>query len=325
MDLKENLISLCKLEKVSGDETNCAKILKNLLKPYSENVLITNNNSVIAKIQHKNNLPEIILTAHLDEIGFMVSEITKEGYLKLKNCGGISTNIANFQKVTVLGKEKLTGFTFFDDKTKTLLADVGLTKEKIENLVQLGDRVAFEFNPIFLNDQKFCSKSLDDCAGIVTILLAIEKLNKLKLNCKLTTIFSSQEEISGNGVKVSSYFCNAEIAVCVDVSFAKHLYCEDENFAEMMKGPLIGISPILDSNLSEHLKIIAKKNKIPYQLEIMNGLTSTDADKIVKTKKGIKTCLLSIPIRYMHSPIEQVAFKDIENTAKLIAEFIKSI
>ena len=331
INLTNLLINLCKIEKVSGDESTISKFLQELLAPLCKEIIITQNNSVIAKFSNsKSNSKEVILTAHLDEIGFLVKEITENGFLKIENCGRTNLNLTDFQIVEVHGARKLTGFSFItneaqNEQSKELLINLGLKKQEVEKVVKAGDRVNFKFNPIILNDNKFCSKSLDDSAGVASILLAINKINLLNLNCNLTVIFSSQEETSSNGIITSSNFCNADVAICVDVTFAKFLGCDVAGINEMTKGPAIGVSPILDLNLTKKLQKIAIENKITHQLEIMNEKTSTDADKIVKTNKGIKTCLISIPIKYMHSPIEQVALIDILNTSELIVKFIESI
>lgn len=332
MNLKELVPYLCSVEKVSGNEHKFAKILKNMLAEYVQNVEISSNNSVIAKIKSKNETaktPEIILTAHLDEIGFIVSKICENGLLQLKNCGGVNLKLASFQKVIVHGKQKLTGFTILEktkNNTEALFVDVGLEKSEVENLISLGDVVNFDFNPVIFENSRICSKNLDDCAGIATIFLILEQLKKSNKNPNLTIVFSSQEETTGAGAITAAYGQNAKVAICLDVSFAKLSCCESNTtLGELGKGPMIGISPILDLNLTNQLLNLAKSHNIPFQLEIMNGLTSTDADKIARANFGIKTCLCSIPLKYMHSPVEMIDFKDIEYSAKLIEVLISNL
>lgn len=327
--LKKLLFNFCSQKKVSGCENEFACILKKELEQFSKKITISSNNSVIAKIENLKNSqkPDIILTAHLDAIGFMVNEICENGFLRIKNCGGINLKIASNQKVVVHGKEKIVGNTLLKKtgETENLFVDVGLSKPKIEKLVRLGDRVNFYFNFLELNKNKICSKNLDDCAGVATIFLVLNKLNNKKINRNLTIIFSSQEETTGAGLITASYDLNAEFAICVDVSFAKFLGCNDNSLGSMGNGPMIGISPVLDAKLSEKLQNLAKINKIPFQLEIMNSLTSTDADQIIKLKNGIKACLCSIPLRYMHSPVEIIDLNDIKQTANLILALLESI
>lgn len=326
-ELKKLIFYLCSIEKVSGHENKFANILKKMLTNFTNDIKITSNNSVIAKIVNNSTQPTIILTAHLDEIGFVVSEIDSNGFLQLKNHGGINLKLANFQKIIVHGKKKLTGCTFLKknkSQVETLFADIGLSKTESENFVSLGDAVNFYSEQIDFNNNKICTKNLDDCAGVATILLVLNKLKTQEINSNLTVIFSSQEETTGTGILTSAYEQNAEIAICLDVSFAKFCDCNDNTLGEFGKGPMIGISPVLNLELTEKLKLLAQTNNIPFQLEIMNGLTSTDADRISKIGIGIKTCLCSIPLRYMHSPIEMIDLTDIEHTANLIIALINS-
>lgn len=317
------------MEKVSGFENEFAKLLKTMLSDFSQDIQITPNNSIIAKTTNGNTKqPGIILTAHLDAIGFMVSEIDDEGFLKLKPCGGINSKLASFQRVIVHGKKKLHGFTFLkktQNEAEALFADVGLFKPEVESLINLGAAVDFEFEPVDFENSKICAKNLDNCAGIATILTILHKLKSEKTNHNLTIIFSSQEETTGTGIVTSAYDQNAEIAICVDVSFAKFCNCNNNSLGEMGKGPMIGISPALNLELTENLQNLAKTNNIPFQLEIMKGLTSTDADNLVKIQTGIKTCLCSIALKFMHSPVEIIDLADIEHTANLITLLIESI
>lgn len=330
MNLKNLLFKLCSIEKVSGFENNFAKFLKNTLAEFSQKIEITPNNSVIAKIVTKNSadLPEIILTAHLDAIGFIVCEICDNGLLMLKPCGGINLKLASFQRVALFGKKKLIGFTFLKktaNGAETLFVDVGLSKPEVESLIDLGTVANFEFEPIDFGNGEICAKNLDDCAGIATILAVLGKLQHKSTNLNLTVIFSSQEETTGTGITTSAYGQNAKFAICVDVSFAKFHNCQNKSLGEMGKGPMIGIAPTLDLNLTETLKKLAKTKNIPFQLEVMNGMTSTDADNLSKIKTGIRTCLCSIPLKFMHSPIEIIDFIDIEYSANLIKFLIESI
>ncbi len=326
MNLKNVLFNLCSIEKISGREEKINKFLVSILKNFSNKVQTNVNNSVVAEINKSDvNKMNIVLTAHIDEIGFMVVEITDSGFLKLKNCGGINLNLASYQPVVVYGKQNLLGFTLMS-KQKELYVDVGLDKLETKKLVNLGDRVGFKFNKIDFNNGRISTKSLDNCAGVATILLILNILKEVKLHCNLTVVFSSQEETTGTGIITSINMLNkVDIAIYIDVSFAQQTGSENNTLGKLHKGPMIGISPLLDLNLVSKLKKVAQENKIKYQLEIMNGLTSTDVDRSVVLKTGLQAILTSVPLKYMHSPIEIIDLFDIEQTAKLIANFIKSI
>lgn len=324
MNLKQTLLDFCSIEKVSGHEKRFAKHLEKILIPFSSKVELTPHGSVVAKIYGEDETKtNVTITAHIDEIGFIVSDITENGFLKLKNCGGINKNLAANQHIIVYGKKILDGFTFIQKNSNDLFADIGLDKKEAKKLVNLGDVANFKFESLIFEDSRICCKNLDDCAGVATIFLILEKIKKP--NCNITVIFSTQEETSGVGILTANWNQKIDIAICIDVSFAQFFGCNDETLGQLGNGTMIGISPVLDLEISQKLQQIAIDNNIPYQLEIMNTLTSTDADKIIMNRNGVKTCLCSIPLRYMHSPVEMIDLKDIENTANLISNFINSL
>lgn len=332
MDVLKTLLNLCEVNSLSGNEDEIDIFLEKELKKYSKNIIKTPTKSIILKLnENENKKPKIMLEAHLDCVGMIVKSITKDGFLEILNCGGLDLKMLISKEVLVLGKKPLTGFIFknLDEKEKklkieNLLVDVNLNEEKAKELINVGDSIVFKYNPVILKDDKVSVRSLDDRASIAAIFLVLEKLKEKDLNCEILVCFSSQEETTQMGAKTATFLETPDIAISVDVSFAKTLNCKEGSIGEMNKGPLIGISPILDKNLTNKLIEIAKEKNIPFQLEIMNGKTHTNADEIATTKSGVKTVLCSIPIKNMHTPIETIKISDIKNTAELIYHFIIS-
>ena len=144
-----------------------------------------------------------------------------------------------------------------------------------------------------------------------------------ELDCCVKFLFSSQEETGFLGSRTGSFAINPSCAIVVDVSFAVQPTVAPEKCGELSKGPMIGIAPILDKEMFVELKSISKSNNIPYQLEVMSGTTGTNADAITTTASGVRTALLSIPLRNMHTQSEVVDMADIEKTAELIALYIE--
>ena len=136
-------------------------------------------------------------------------------------------------------------------------------------------------------------------------------------------IFSAQEELGERGAKIGAFDLDPEIALAVDVSFAYAIGEDEKKCGYLGKGPMIGISPSLSREISDELIDTAKTAGIPYQLEIMNGLTSTNADRYSVNRCGAKACTISIPLRNMHTPAEVIDLNDVKQTAELIAAFIK--
>lgn len=335
LDVKGTLLKLCKAHGVSGREREVAKLIKTMLAPYSNSIFLNPLGSVVAKISEAHeNYPEVLLEAHIDQVGLIVTSITDDGFLKVANCGGIDVGLLISQEVIVCGNKNIHGIIcsipphLKKSKSKTPLTindiyiDIGMSKSEAEKIIDIGNVVTYNYNPVCLMGNRISVKSLDNRAGVMAVLLALEKLKQVDYKCGLTVAFSSMEETSGKGAATSGYFVNPDLAICVDVSFAQTVDCPKNKCGDMGKGPMIGISPTLDFNLSSKLQSMAKKEKIPYQLEVMGGATSTDADKICVVRDGVVTGLCSIPLKYMHSPVEVVDIDDIENTANLLANFV---
>ena len=263
----------------------------------------------------------------------IVTDITDDGFIKVNRCGGIDRRMLLGYEVSVWGKEEVKGIISTlpphlqnaDDEKKVpefkdISIDVGMSKEKIKKIVSLGDKVTFKRNFTPLLNSQLSASCLDDRAGIASILLCLDRLKNLP--CKVTVMFSSQEELGTRGAKIGAFSKVVDEFICVDVSFAYTPNCDKADCGEICKGAMIGFSPILDKNISKKLVNIAKKNNIPYQCEIMSGSTGTNADVISLCESGIKGALISIPEKYMHQPCEVVDVNDIESVSNLICAYI---
>ncbi len=330
MNTENLLYKLTNKVGVSGAEENVTALLCEMLKPYGE-VSVDGMNNVFCTFGEGYHF---LLDAHLDEIGLIVKSISDDGFLKVDKCGGIDARMLLGYEVDVWGKERLFGVISTlpphlqkDDDNKPpkfedVSIDIGMTKKDAEALVSPGDRVTFRRNYTKLLGNQLSSSVLDDRSGVASIILALDMLKNI--DAKVTVMFSSQEEVGVRGASVGPYSKNVDEAIAVDVSFGWTPFCKKSDCGEIGKGPMIGFSPILDKKMSNALVSVAEKNGIPYQKEIMGGgHTGTNADAITVSESGIKTALISIPEKYMHSPIEVVDITDVENTARLIAEYVK--
>ena len=330
MNTEELLYKLTNTVGVSGAEENVTALLCEMLKPYGE-VSVDGMNNVFCTFGEGYHF---LLDAHLDEIGLIVKSISDDGFLKVDKCGGIDARMLLGYEVDVWGKERVFGVISTlpphlqnDDDNKPpkfedVSIDIGMTKKEAEVLVSPGDRVTFRRNFTKLLGNQLSSSVLDDRSGVASIILALDMLKNI--DAKVTVMFSSQEEVGTRGASVGPYAKNVDEAIAVDVSFGWTPFCKKSDCGEIGKGPMIGFSPILDKKMSNALVSVAEKNGIPYQKEIMGGgHTGTNADTITVSESGIKTALISIPEKYMHSPIEVVDVTDVENTARLIAEYVK--
>ncbi len=197
-----------------------------------------------------------------------------------------------------------------------------MTRAEAEKIISLGDRVTFKRNFNELIGTRVSSSVLDDRSGIAAIIIALNELKDVK--AKITALFSVQEESGLTGAKIGPYGKNVDEAIAIDVSFGYTPSCKKSDCGELGKGPMVGFSPLLNKEMSNSLCSVAEKYSIPYQKEIMGGgSTGTNADVITVSERGIKTALISIPEKYMHSPIEIVDTRDVEKTGHLIAYYIK--
>lgn len=331
MDTFELLKVLTAPVAVSGAEQSIVSVLQELLAEYGK-VTVDSLNNVYCTFGEGYHF---LLDAHIDEIGFIVKAISDDGFVKVSNVGGIDRRMLLASEVSVWGDREYRGVISAlpphlqkasDEKNAPeiddIAIDIGLTKEEAEKGISLGDRVTFKRNFKKLAGNQVCSSVLDDRAGVASIILAIEQLKDV--NAKITVMFSSQEEVGTRGAKVGPFQKNVDEAIAVDVSFGYTPMCKKSDCGDLGKGPMVGFSPILDKKMSNKLVDVAKKNEIPYQIEVMGGgHTGTNADVITVSEYGVKTALLSIPEKYMHSPIEVVDTTDVENVANLIAAYIK--
>lgn len=314
---------------VSGEEENIVKLLKEMLSKYGK-ISVDSMNNVFCTFGEGYHF---LLDAHLDEIGMIVTDITDDGFIKVNRCGGIDRRMLLGYEVSVWGKEEVKGIistlpphlqTADDEKKvpefKDISIDVGMCKSEIEKLVSLGDKVTFKRNFTPLLNNQLSASCLDDRAGVASIVLCLDRLKKLP--CKVTVMFSTQEELGTRGAKIGAYSKGVDEFISVDVSFAYTPNCDKADCGKIGKGAMIGFSPILDKNLSKELVNIAEKNNIPFQCEIMSGSTGTNADVLTLCESGTKGALISIPEKYMHQPCEVVDINDIESVSNLICAYI---
>lgn len=332
-NLKELVFTLASCRGVSGGEGEAAENARLLLSRY-----MTAEIDALGNVLGSTNFGKehVLLDAHIDQIGFVVTSIDEKGFLKVAKCGGTDIRTLAAQEVTVWGREPLFGVItstpphLSDNNEKKAVSiedtaiDIGFSREKAEQLVSPGDKITLNGRQAELLGGRICAPNLDDRAGVAVILRALELLEGKNHGKKISVLFSVQEETTGSGAKTGAFSKAPNTAIAVDVSFANAPGMRKEECGELGAGPMIGFSPTLDFSLSRKLESIASENSIPFQREIMGGSTGTNADKIQDSGAGVKTGLISIPLRNMHTGIETADLQDLENCAKLIANYILS-
>lgn len=334
MDIRSTVVSLSEISGTSGSESKAAQLALGMLREYCPDAEIINGNVTGKFGVHREGLPSLLLDAHIDQIGFAVTYITDDGFIKVGNIGGIDRRLLPAQPVVVHGSRDIKGVICSVPPHLTsggsevlemddVAIDTGLTKEELEKLVSLGDSVTFDVTCRDLIGSRITGGALDDRCGVASILYALELLKGSDLAYNVTVLFSTQEEVGERGAKIGAFEITPDIALAVDVSFAYAIGEEESKCSYLGKGPMIGISPSLSREISEELINTAKSADIPYQIEVMSGLTGTNADRFSVNRCGAKACTVSIPLRNMHTPVEVIDLTDVEQTAKLLAAYIR--
>lgn len=336
MDLKEIIFNLCSTSGVSGSEDPAVNATEKYLESFAE-VSTDSNGNLFAVLGNLNAEKTILLDAHIDRIGLIVTGIDKNGFVKVDKCGGVDIRTLQDSSLVLQSNPELVGTVccmpphLSDGKEDTAVSidktyvDFGMTEEEVKKHIKIGDVLTFNTEPKMLLNNKISAPALDNRCSVASLIRCAELLSKEQnLEYKVVIMLSVQEETFGTGAKTGAFSVNADEAIAVDVSFASQPDVTGQySKVELSKGPMICISPILNRAMSDRLIEIAENSKIPYQLELISGATGTNADNIAVTKSGVKTSVVSIPQRYMHTPNEVVSLDDVENTAKLIYEYIK--
>jgi len=282
----------------------------------------------------------VMLAGHVDEIALMVNHIDDKGFVAFVPIGGIDPLVLSAQRVTVYGAKGpvpgVIGRTAIhmleqDERGKPvkmhqLWIDIGAKNKKdAEKVVAVGDPITLDAGFTILRDYKVVARGFDDRIGAFVVLEAARLLARRKLHCAVYTVTTVQEELGLRGAIASAYGCHPHVGVAVDVDHANDFPTSDmKRFGAITlnAGPVLhrgaNINPVVGRTLVE----TAKRAKIPFQMAAAAKATGTDANAIQLSRGGVAAGLVSIPNRYMHSPVEMVSLKDVENAAKLLAEWI---
>ncbi|MGN0665434.1 MAG: M42 family metallopeptidase [Huintestinicola sp.] len=335
-ELNELIFSLCRTWGVSGNETDTAELCMEIMKKYTPDCRIKNGN-VIANIgTRREGRPHLLIDAHLDRVGLIVTHITEDGFLKVGNAGGLDRRIFPAQKVIVHGTNNFKGVICVlpphlkSGESKVMemsdvCIDVGMTHDEASKAIPLGSSISFDSEPSLLLNGRICSSALDDRCGIAAIIAAVDMISSADpatLPYSVTVLFSAEEELGERGAAVAAFDIDPDIAIAVDVSFGLSSGEKPEKCGELEKGPMIGISPSLDRGLSDRLTELADGNNIPWQPEVMSGSTGTNADRFSICRGGARAVTVSIPLRYMHTPGEVISAEDVMLTARLLAAYL---
>ena len=327
---------------IPGYESQIAKIMHDEFKKTCADVQIDNFGNVIAS--KGKGKTKIMLAAHMDEIGLMVKHITKDGFLYFIKIGGIDDRILPAQRVIVKAKKgdcfgivgtKPPHLQKEEDRKKPLryedmFIDIGCrSKEEAEKKVEVGDAVVFEPSSGILNGKLYYGKAVDDRIGCFALIKIMEKL---KVNAQVYAVATTQEEVGLKGARTSAFKIDPDYALAIDTNAAGDTPQVTERESALKLGAGVAITIIEASGrgliVNEKMKNIlidaAKKNKIKYQIDVIEG-GMTDGAIIHMNREGVPTGVLSVPTRYIHSPTGVFHIEDLNAAVDLAVKAVECL
>jgi endoglucanase len=336
MDTADLLRQLVEARGPSGYEAELRGIASERLGEFADEVRVDALGNVIALKRGEGDgpRPSLMLAGHMDEIALIVSGIEK-GFLRVTRIGGWDPRVLFGQRVTVHGRRDLPGmvvsvpphFTAPSEREKPvtldkLFVDVGLPPDEVERHVRVGDVITMRARMVRLNGSYAACKAMDDRAAVAAIVLCLEELARRRHAWDVYAVATAQEETGCIGAGVGAFGIEPTAAVAIDVTFGQQPGVTGHETFKMDGGPSIAIGPNIHPRMFDRLVAAAKAVELPYQVEPAPENSGTDAWSIQVARSGIPTGLLGIPVRSMHTPVETVSLRDIERTARLLAEFI---
>lgn len=331
IELKKRLFALSSADGI-GNIREASDLAYKMLSDHCE-CEKTDNLTVIGFLKGESDYT-LMLDAHIDQIGMVVTNIDENGFLTVKNAGGIDIRCLPSRRVTVHGKEKITAVfcstpphladsdTVFKDIEEIKL-DTTLGK-KAKDIVSVGDYVTFSNTPKELIGKRVSGRSLDNRSAVACLITVAEKLKEKKLPINVAFVLSDSEELGLRGIRTASFKIDPQEAIAVDVSFGDGPSIGSEECSPLGSGAMIGISPTLDTAISNRLIDICESKEIKYTTEVMGGKTGTNADMISVNKEGVRTGTLSIPLRNMHTDTEVVDLADLQSVCDALCEYVLS-
>jgi tetrahedral aminopeptidase len=279
----------------------------------------------------------ILLAAHMDAIGLMVTSLVA-GFIRFTEVGGVDPRVLPGQLVTVHGREDLPALIVQPPPRllppsaqngavpmNLLFIDTGLESQEVSRLVRTGDLISFAQTPIETSGETLCGHTLDNRASVAAITLCLDALKNRPHQWDLWAVATVQEEETLGGAFTSTYELRPTLGVAIDVTFGASPGSPGHRTFPLGEGPVLGWGPNIHPALHKSFKSLAERLEIPFGTEPMPRNSGTDALAMQIVNEGIPTMVLSIPLRYMHTPTEMISMKDIRRAGRLLAEFIAQL
>lgn len=336
LENQDFLMTLLKTPSPSSMEMAIQKTWINYMKPYADEIITDHAGNAIA-VLNKDADFKILLAGHCDEIALVINRIDDNGFLYFDKMGGVNPKAAIGMRVNVLGfNQTLTGVIGVnaqhhggikgDFDVEDLYIDCGAkSKEEISAFVQIGDLAVYDRSPDVLMDRYITGRGLDNRTGQFIVGEVLRKLKGKDLNVGVYAASTVNEETNMGGAYFAASGINPTLAIACDVTFATdypHVNKNKYGDITLDGGPVLAKGAPINRKINQWLEAAAKRLDMDVQYELTPRMTGTDADKMRLTNQGVPVSLVSLPLRYMHSPVETASIKDIEAEIDLIVDWI---
>lgn len=346
MDDLKLLKEISEVNGISGFEKNVAKLVKKEISDSVDEINFDNLGSLIAyKRTNKDNVPLVMLSAHMDEVGFLVKSIEESGLIRITNIGGWYNHIIPNQSYVITTKQGKTYFAVSGAQPphgmsaeqrnkvldlKDMYLDLGVKDKKM--VLDLGINVGDSVTPYqefrVMNDKKtLLGKAWDDRIGVASLITTAKELKNEQLNCDVAYAFTVQEEVGLRGAKTSAQKIKPDIAFAIDVTFSYDLPNSVNDPAKLGNGVCLSVmdgSVIAHRGLFDFVEEVAKKHNIQYCYDMLSA-GGTDSGNIHTTGDGVITMTISLPCRYFHSHVSMINYDDYVSCVNLLKEVLKAI
>jgi endoglucanase len=338
----EFLKKLVETASPSGFEWGIQGAIKGQMKPFCDEVRADVHGNVIGVINPKASF-RVMISGHCDEIGFMVMHIDDKGFIFVSAVGGVDPAVVGGQRVTIHGEagpvlgvfgRKPIHLLEVEERGKAvklheMWIDIGAKSRKdAEKHVAVGDYATIAVGLEKLQNNLITGRGFDDRAGAFVVVETLRKLKGRKLKVGVYGVTSVQEEIGLRGAQTSAFGIDPHLGIAVDVGFASDSPGGDPKRigeCKLGKGPTLHRGPNINPVLGRMMEATAKKHRIPVQVTAEPRATGTDANAMQVNRSGVAAALVSIPNRYMHTPVEVISLDDLDHVSDLLAAFLMDL
>lgn len=326
----------------SGYEQPAARVVRRRMQKVADEIRTDVHGNTICVLNPKGKV-RVMLAGHCDQIGFMVRYVNEQGFIYFAAIGGFDENLVAGNRVIihtadgpvpgVIGKKPIHLMEAEERKKtseiKSLWIDIGAAdKKEAEKAVGIGDPITFELSMGRLMNDRLIAPGFDNKMGTFVVMEVMRLLKGQRIDAALHCVATVQEEVGLRGAKTSAFGIDPHVGIACDVGFASDYPSVDKTQigeAALDKGPIIARGPNINPVVYDLLVGAARAKKIPHQISGAPRATGTDANFIQLTRAGVAAGLVSVPNRYMHTPVEMISIKDLDHTAHLLAEFVKRL